>query len=140
MKLLVQKLDERAVLPSRSHHDDAGLDLYALEAVTLAPGERQAVGTGVALAIPSGYVGLIWDKSGIAFKQGVKGMGGVIDAQYRGEVKVILVNLSQETVTFEAGQKIAQLLVQKVKLPEVEVVDALPESVRGEGGFGSTGK
>ena len=140
MKLLVQKLDERAVLPSRSHHDDAGLDLCALEAVTLAPGERQAVGTGVALAIPSGYVGLIWDKSSIPFKYGVKSMGGVIDAQYRGEVKVILVNLSQETATFEAGQKIAQLLVQKVKLPEVEVVDALPGSVRGEGGFGSTGK
>ncbi len=140
MKLLVQKLDERAVLPSRSHHDDAGLDLCALEAVTLAPGERQVVGTGVALAIPSGYVGLIWDKSSIPFKYGVKSMGGVIDAQYRGEVKVILVNLSQETVTFEAEQKIAQLLVQKVKLPEVEMVDALPGSVRGEGGFGSTGK
>jgi dUTP pyrophosphatase len=140
MKLLVQKLDERAVLPSRSHHDDAGLDLCALEAVTLAPGERQVVGTGVALAIPSGCVGLIWDKSSIPFKYGVKSMGGVIDAQYRGEVKVILVNLSQETATFEAGQKIAQLLVQKVKLPEVEVVDALPGSVRGEGGFGSTGK
>jgi dUTP pyrophosphatase len=140
MKLLVQKLDERAVLPSRAHHDDAGLDLYALEAVTLAPGERQAVSTGVALAIPSGYVGLIWDKSGISFNHGLKNMGGVIDAQYRGEVKVILVNLSQETVTLEAGQKIAQLLIQKVKLPEIEIIDLLPGSFRGEGGFGSTGK
>lgn len=139
MELLVKKLHPDAIVPERTHHDDAGLDLCALEAVTLEPGERMAVSTGIAAAIPTGYVGLIWDKSSVPFKYGVKSMGGVIDAQYRGEVKVIMVNLSQESVAFTAGQKLAQLLIQKVELLPTKEVEDLDETERGEGGFGSSG-
>jgi dUTP pyrophosphatase len=139
MKLEIKKLEPDAKLPVRAHHDDAGLDLYANESLTLAPGMRHAVKTGIALAIPTGYVGLIWDKSGVSAKGGVKVMGGVIDASYRGEVGVILANLSQEPYVVEKGAKISQLLVQKVELPEVCEVTELDDTIRGEGGFGSTG-
>ena len=139
MKLEVKKLQPDAVLPARAHHDDAGLDLYANETLTLEPGERRTVKTGIALAIPTGYVGLIWDKSSIPHKWGVKTMGGVIDASYRGEVGVIMVNLSQESYVIEKGAKISQLLIQKVELPEVCEVLELDDTIRGEGGFGSTG-
>lgn len=138
-KLLIKKLDARAKLPERAHHDDAGLDLCALESFTLAPGEKTAASTGIALAIPTGHVGLIWDKSSVPFTYGVKTMGGVVDAQYRGEVKVLLVNLSQLPVTFAAGQKLAQMIIQKVELLAVEETDTLPDTERGEAGFGSTG-
>ena len=116
MELLVKKLHPDAKMLERANHDDAGLDLCALEEFTLEPGNRTAASTGIAVAIPTGHVGLIWDKSSIPFKYGVKTMGGVIDAQYRGEVKVLMVNLSQQSVTFTAGQKLAQLVVQKVEL------------------------
>lgn len=139
MELLIKKLHPEAKLPERSHHDDAGLDICSLETFTLEPKSKVAASTGIALAIPTGYVGLIWDKSSIPFHYGVKSMGGVIDAQYRGEVKVLLVNLSDDPVTFTAGQKIAQLLIQKVELPVPKEVAELPNSVRGEAAFGSTG-
>lgn len=139
MELLVKKLHPNAKMLERSHHDDAGLDIAALESFTLAPGERVAAATGIAVAIPTGYVGLIWDKSSVPFKYGVKSMGGVIDAQYRGEVKVMLINLSSEPITFTAGQKLAQLIIQKIELPTLREAEELPESVRGEGGFGSSG-
>ncbi len=127
------------MLPTRAHHDDAGLDIYANEACELQPGERMAVGSGIALAIPSGWVGLLWDKSGLAAKVGLKTMGGVIDASYRGELKVIIANQGSEVYRVEEGTKIAQLLIQKVELPEVVEVSDLDATVRGEGGFGSTG-
>lgn len=139
MKLSVKKLHPEAILPVRAHHDDAGLDLFANEAFTLAPGERRTVKTGIALAIPTGYVGLIWDKSSVPHKWGVKTMGGVIDASYRGEVGVIMVNLSNQAQEFEKGAKISQLLIQKVEFPEVCEVSELDDTIRGEGGFGSTG-
>ncbi len=139
MILAIKKLYPDAKVPVRAHHDDAGLDLYANEACALQPGERRTVKTGIALAIPTGYVGLIWDKSGVSSKGGVKVMGGVIDASYRGEVGVIVVNLSQEPYVIEKGAKISQLLVQKVELPEVCEVTELDDTIRGEGGFGSTG-
>ncbi len=139
MELLIKKLHPDAKIPVRSHHDDAGLDLCALETFTLKPGERIAAATGIALVIPSGYVGLIWDKSSVPFNYGVKSMGGVIDAQYRGEVKALLINLGEESVTFTAGQKLAQLIIQKIELPTIQEVTELPDSVRGEGGFGSAG-
>ena len=119
MKLEAKKLQPDALLPARAHADDAGLDLFANEALTLEPGMRRTVKTGIALAIPTGYVGLIWDKSSIPHKWGVKTMGGVIDASYRGEVGVIMVNLSEEPYVIEKGAKISQLLIQKVELPEV---------------------
>jgi dUTP pyrophosphatase len=139
MKLSIKKFHPDALLPARAHQDDAGLDLFSNETLTLEPGMRWTVKTGIALAIPTGYVGLIWDKSSIPHKWGVKTMGGVIDASYRGEVGVIMVNLSQEPYVIEKGAKISQLLIQKVELPEVCEVSELDDTIRGEGGFGSTG-
>ena len=139
MNIEVKKLHKDAKIPVRAHHDDAGMDLFCLEEVLLLPGERQAVATGIALGIPSGFVGLIWDKSSVPFTYGVKTMGGVVDSQYRGEIKVLLINLTQENVTFTPGTKIAQMLIQPVALPGIEEVEILDETIRGEQGFGSTG-
>ncbi|MEK7646243.1 MAG: dUTP diphosphatase [Patescibacteria group bacterium] len=140
MILRIKKLDPAAKLPSRAHEYDAGLDLYALEKTILKSGERKAVRTGIALEIPEGYVGLIWDKSGIAIKEGIKTLGGVVDAGYRGEVLVGTINLSAEEYVFEAGHKVAQILIQKVEQMEIEEVSELTDTTRGQGGFGSTGK
>lgn len=139
MKLNIKKLHPEAKLPERAHADDAGLDIFCLDTVTLTPGEKQSLKTGIAFAIPSGCVGLIWDKSSVGVKGGVKVLGGVVDAAYRGELIVGLVNLSKEPYTFEKGAKISQLLLQKVELPEVCEVTELDDTIRGEGGFGSTG-
>lgn len=139
MKLEVKKLMPEAKLPTRAHSDDAGLDLYSVEECVLASGGRRAVKTGIAVAIPAGYVGLIWDKSGLSAKAGLKTMGGVIDAAYRGEVQVIIVNLSDAPYEIQKGSKVAQLLIQKVALPEVCEVSELNDTLRGESGFGSTG-
>lgn len=140
MQLLIKKVDAAAVVPNFAHATDAGMDLYALESVTVAPGERVQVRTGIAMAIPLGHVGLVWDKSGISHKGGLKTLGGVIDAGYRGEVMVGLLNTSTSPYTFEAGHKVAQILIQPVVHPELVVAEELPEADRGEGGFGSTGK
>ncbi|MEX0933508.1 MAG: dUTP diphosphatase, partial [Candidatus Paceibacterota bacterium] len=96
--------------------------------------------TGIAMEIPQGYVGLIWDKSGVSLKRGIKVLGGVIDAGYRGEIRIGLINLGSETVSFEAGQKVAQMLIQSVASPEIVEVTELGDTERGEGGFGSTGE
>lgn len=138
MELLVKKLNEKARLPERVHYNDAGLDLFSVEEVTLAPGERKALGTGIAMALPPECVGLIWDTSSVPFKYGVKTMGGVVDAQYRGEVKVLMVNLSSEKVTFVAGQKLAQMVIQKVEFFPVKEVEGLDETERGDRGFGKS--
>ena len=139
MQLSVQKLHMNAVLPTFAHDSDAGMDLYCCEEITLAPESRLQVKTGIAIAIPVGYVGLVWDKSGLSHKSGLKILGGVIDAGYRGEVLIGLVNLGQESHTFKVGDKVAQLLIQKVEHPEIVEVLSLEETERGEGGFGSTG-
>lgn len=139
MKLSVKKLSPEAKVPRFALAHDAGLDLCTKEAIEFAPGERRGIETGLAFAIPEGYVGLIWDKSGIALKKGLKTMGGVIDAGYRGEIIVIAKNLSPETLVFSAGEKVAQILIQKVEHPLVEEVSELPGSERGECAFGSTG-
>lgn len=139
MQILFQKLHPDAKLPSYAHAEDAGMDFYALEAVTIAPGERAAIKTGIAMAIPAGYVGLFWDKSGVAIKRGMKTIAGVVDSGYRGEVLVGLHNLGKEQQTFAAGEKVAQMLIQKVEHFELEEVDELDDTARGAGGFGSTG-
>lgn len=139
MKLSIKKLFPEAKVPQFALAHDAGLDLCTKEDIEFAPGERKGIATGLAFAIPEGYVGLIWDKSGIALKRGLKTMGGVIDAGYRGEVIVIAKNLADQTLAFSAGEKVAQLLIQKVEHPFVEEVSELPESERGESAFGSTG-
>jgi len=140
MQLRVKRISAEAKLPVYQHPGDAGMDLFAAEEVKLGPGEVKAVPTGIKMAIPDGYVGLIWDKSGLSL-QGVHRLAGVVDAGYRGEVKVVMVNLGREPYAFKEGQKVAQMLIQPVQA--VEVVDAgdgdLDETARGSGGFGSTG-
>ncbi len=139
MELKVKKIHKDAVLPSRAHEFDAGLDLYSTQDLDLLSGERKQIKTGIAMAIPEGYVGLIWDKSGLSFKYGLKVFGGVIDSGYRGEVRVIIANTSQTKYEVKKGQKIAQLLIQKVELMSVVESDLLSDTQRGIGGFGSTG-
>lgn len=140
MKLHIKKLHPSAKLPLRAHDHDAGMDLFSLEKVTLKPMERIAVRTGVSLEIPSGYVGLIWDKSGIAIKEGIKTLGGVIDAGYRGEILIGVINLSNQEYTFEPGHKVAQILIQKIENFEIIESQELSDTSRGQSGFGSTGK
>ena len=137
-----RRLSPDAVLPTRAHATDAGADLYSVEKVHLAPGERALVGTGIALALPAGTVGLIHPRSGLAAKQGLSIVNtpGTIDADYRGELKVCLVNLDPTTpVDIEPGMRIAQLLVQRVELASFTEVESLDDTERGAGGYGSTG-
>jgi dUTP pyrophosphatase len=139
VELKVQKIHEDAKLPLYQHKGDAGLDLFSSIDFTLGAGEAKPVPTGIKVAVPDGYVGLVWDKSGISLK-GVHRLAGVIDSGYRGEVRVVMVNLGSEPFVIEKGMKIAQLLVQPVA--EVKVVEAeeLENTSRGEKGFGSSGK
>lgn len=129
-------------MPAYARQDDAGLDLLAAEAVTIEPGGRALVPTGVALAIPSGYAGLVLPRSGLALRHGVTVLNapGLIDAGYRGEVKVLLVNHDRARATVERGERIAQLVLQRVERAELIEVEDLPASDRGEGSFGSTGR
>ncbi len=129
-----------ARLPSYAHVGDAGMDLFATESMMVAVGERVLISTGVAMEIPMGYVGLIWDKSGLSNNHGLKVIGGVIDAGYRGEVKVGIANIGTEDYKIGAGHKVAQMLIQKVEHPQIVEVAELSEAARGDGGFGSTGK
>ena len=143
MELQIAKLKDEAVVPSRAHPGDAGLDLYACEAAHLGPGERWSVGTGVAVEIPEGHAGMVLPRSGIARDHGIALVNspGLIDAGYRGEVRVLLLNTDPaETFRVEPGQRIAQLVVVPVGLPEPIEVEALSESSRGDGGFGSSGR
>lgn len=140
MKIQVKKLNLEAKLPQFAHQGDGGMDLFSVKDVIVKVGERIICPTGIAVQIPKGYVGLIWDKSGIASKNGIKTMGGVIDSGYRGEIGIVLVNLSKEIYEIKKGDKIAQMLVQKVENPEIMEVENLDETKRGEAGFGSTGK
>lgn len=128
-------------IPQYALPGDAGADLRASERATLQPGERALVATGIRIALPDGFVGLVHPRSGLAAKQGITVLNtpGTIDAGYRGEVKVILINLGDEPFTIEPGDRIAQLVVQRVERAQFVVVEQLPGSDRGEGGFGSTG-
>lgn len=140
MKLKIKKLHPNAKIPSYAHHGDAGFDLYVPEAVTLQPGDRKTIPLGLAVEIPDGYVGLMFDKSSLSHKQGLKTFGNVIDSGYRGEVHAGLINQSGQEQTLEAGQKIIQMLIIPVMTVEIEETDTLSESERGAGAFGSTGK
>ncbi|MSO95364.1 MAG: dUTP diphosphatase [Thermoleophilia bacterium] len=138
----VQRLRPDAVLPTRTHSEDAGLDLSACEATTIGPGERALVATGLAVELPKGHVGLVVPRSGLALRHGISLVNtpGVIDEGYRGEVRVIMLNTDREQpFTVEVGMRIAQLLVMPVPPVEVIEVTGLTESARGEGGFGSSG-
>jgi dUTP pyrophosphatase len=141
-RVLVRRLDPDLSLPSRARDDDAGLDLYAAEAATIEPGARTLVPTGIALAIPPGYAGFVLPRSGLALRQGVTLLNtpGLIDAGYRGEVKVLLVNHDRAAATVARGDRIAQLVIQRVEPAQLIEVAELPSSERGAGGFGSTGR
>lgn len=139
MILKVKKLHEDAKLPTHGHPGDAGLDFYALEEVTFEPGAQTRIRTGIALEIPEGHVGLVWDKSRVSFNKSLKIMGGVIDASFRGEFVASLVNLSKETQVIEKGEKFTQMLIQKFEHCDILEVDELSQTVRGEGREGSTG-
>jgi dUTP pyrophosphatase len=142
VSLPVRRLDPRATLPTRAYDGDAGLDLYALEAVTLAPGERAAVPTGIAVEIPLGHAGLVLPRSGLAASHGIALVNapGLIDPGYRGEVRVLLLN-TDRTAAYDVrpGDRIAQLLLVRFEAPEVVEVQAVAESERAAGGFGSSG-
>ena len=140
MILKIKKLKSDATLPSYGHPGDAGMDLYAAENVTIRARERVKIPTGIAMEIPEGYVGLIWDKSGLSMSYGLKTLGGVIDAGFRGEIIIGVANMSDTEYTIEKGHKIAQILIQRVESPTLEEVADLTGSPRGGKGFGSTGK
>ncbi|MGB3862693.1 MAG: dUTP diphosphatase [Candidatus Aminicenantaceae bacterium] len=139
MEIKVKRIHNDAKLPCYGHVGDAGLDLFSVMECVLKGGEARAISTGIQVAIPDGYVGLIWDKSGISLKN-IHRLAGVVDSGYRGEIKIVMTNLSTEAFSIEKGMKIAQMLIQpviKVKVVDSEVLD---ETTRGENGFGSTGK
>jgi dUTP pyrophosphatase len=140
-ELPVKKLTDTAKLPDKANLFDAGLDLYSdeKETVTLAPGERRLFSTGISVAIPKGFVGLIWPRSGHAVKKGLDTMAGVIDAPYRGEVKVLLVNHDNVHQVYLPGDKIAQMLIQIAPDFTSVEVENLDNTSRGENGFGSSG-
>lgn len=135
-----KRLDKTLPLPRYAYPGDAAFDLYTRERVELSPGQKKEVATGLSLEIPEGYVGLIWDKSSIGIRKGIKTLGGVIDCGFRGELIIGLANLSPETHTFERGDKIAQMVIQKKETATIEEVEDLADSARGERGFGSSGK
>ena len=142
VEILVQRLDDAVPLPSYAHPGDAGADLTTTVDVRLEPGERAMVPTGIAISLPEGYVALVHPRSGLAARFGLSIVNtpGTVDAGYRGEIKVMLVNLDPRTpVELSKGDRIAQLVIQQVEHARFVAVERLPESVRGVGGYGSTG-
>jgi dUTP pyrophosphatase len=142
VRILIQRLDHGLPPPERAHPGDAGVDLYAAADVELAPGQRAVVPTGIAIALPDGYAAFVHPRSGLAARHGVTIVNapGTVDAGYRGEIRVILMNTDAENpVRLQRGDRIAQLVVQRVERPVFHEVERLPGSARGEGGFGSTG-
>jgi dUTP pyrophosphatase len=142
VEVLVRRLDPALPLPAYAQPLDAGADLVTATDVTLAPGERAIVGTGVSIALPAGYAGFVHPRSGLAARHGLSVVNapGTVDAGYRGEIKVILINTDRtESIRLSRGDRIAQLVVQRVEHASFREVDELPASSRGAGGFGSTG-
>jgi dUTP pyrophosphatase len=140
MKVLITKLHPHAQIPKQMREGDAAFDLYASEDIIIAQQSQSLVSTGIALCIPNGYVGLIWDRSGLAAKSQLTTMGGVIDSNYRGEIKVILRNFSSSEYKIQKHDRIAQMIIQKHESISFEEVAELPISERNENAFGSSGK
>jgi dUTP pyrophosphatase len=141
--LRFRRLSEAARPPAQAHEGDAGYDLHAAEAARLGPGERASIGTGIALAIPEGHAGLVLPRSGLAARHGIALVNapGLIDAGYRGELRVLLLNTDRERpFEVEVGDRIAQLVLVKIEAPKLEESDGLDETARGAGGFGSSGR
>ncbi len=139
MQLKIKKLTLDAVLPTKGHPGDAGIDFYAKETVVIPSGQQMRVFSGVAMEIPEGYVGLVWDKSSIAFNKGLKTMGGVIDAGYRGEIIFCMHNTTDVEQVIEKHHKVAQIIIQKFEDCDIVEITDLSDTVRGDGREGSTG-
>ena len=137
--LNVKKLHESAVVPTKANSADAGYDLYALEGTIVDKHCHKLIKTGISMQIPDGYVGLIWPRSGLAYKHGIDVFAGVIDSTYRGDIGVILYNSQYSNYTIEKGDRIAQIIFQKIEDFDLHVVENLDDSTRGTGGFGSSG-
>lgn len=137
--LQTRRLHPEAILPTRAHPDDAGMDIYSLEDVILKPGEGRMARSGVAFALPQGTVGMIADRSSMA-KKGIKTAGGIIDAGYRGEVQVVFWNISKDEVRIAKGDRMAQMLILPVQTLAIREVAELDDTSRGAGGFGSSGR
>jgi dUTP pyrophosphatase len=139
MHINVQRLSEQAILPTYAHEGDVGMDVYAIDAYTLSPGERRVFPLGFAMEFPTGYAAIVKDKSSLPNHHGIHTMGGVFDAGYRGEYNVQLINLGQDPVAIEVGRKIAQIVIFPVAIATLTEVTELSDSSRGTGQFGSTG-
>ncbi|MFA6072948.1 MAG: dUTP diphosphatase [Candidatus Woesearchaeota archaeon] len=141
MKLKIKKLNPDAKIPAYARENDAGFDIFSIEQYTLKPNERKSFSTGIAFELEPGFVALVWDKSGLSFKHGIKTMGGVIDSNYRGEIFIALLNTSKTDYEIEKGDKIANILIQPVICANIEEIDDLPANTsRGDKGFGSSGR
>ncbi|NWN87029.1 MAG: dUTP diphosphatase [Micrococcaceae bacterium] len=142
MEMRIKRLTDTAILPTRAKAGDAGMDFYADESFTLHPMERRLASTGIAVQLPVGTVGLVHPRSGLAHRDGatVLNAPGTVDQGYRGEVKINVINLGQDALIIEAGDRIGQMLVQKFETPALVEVDTLDASERGDGGHGSTGR
>lgn len=138
MNLKIQKIRD-VEIPKSAHVGDAGIDLYSAEKVIIKSGEKKIIKTGIKMAIPQGYAGLIWDRSGLAAKHSLHCLAGVIDSGYRGEIGIVMINLSKEDFNIEKNSRIAQMLIQKIECPIIIETDELDETSRSDGGFGSTG-
>ena len=139
MEIKVKKISTSAITPTKANEFDAGWDLYASEDAIIDPSKAELISTDISFAIPEGYVGLIWDRSGMAAKRGLHRFAGVIDSGYRGEVKVCLWNSSDKYCVINAGERIAQILFQEVPAFTMVEVASLDDTERGIGGFGSSG-
>ena len=139
--VMISKISGDAKLPSYAHEDDVGMDLYSVEELVIKPMERKLVGTGIKIELPKNIEAQVRPKSGLSAKFGLSVLNtpGTIDPGYRGEVKVIIINLGNEEYKIEKGSKIAQMVFNEIKKPKIKIVDELTKTKRGEGGFGSTG-
>ena len=139
MKVRIQRIDKENEMVKYAHDGDAAFDLRSSENVTLHAGDKAVVPTGIKMAIPEGFAGFIWDRSGLAANSSLHCLAGVVDSGYRGEVKVVLVNLSKHDMYIKKGMRIAQMVIQKIEHPVLEEVESLDETKRNDDGFGSTG-
>lgn len=138
-KLKIKKLDSAAKIPEKAYSEDAGFDLYSNSSIILNSGDTAIIKTGIAVEIPKWFCGIIKDRSGVAAKRQIETLAGVIDSSYRGEIGIVMHNVSKEPRPILKGEKIAQMLIVEVPEVEIEVIDNLSTTERGEGGFGSTG-
>ena len=139
MKVKIQRIDKENNMIKYAHDGDAAFDLRSSGDVNLSAGGKVIVPTGIKMAIPEGFAGFIWDRSGLAANSSLHCLAGVVDSGYRGEVKVVLVNLSKHDMYIKKGMRIAQMVIQKIEHPILEEVESLDETKRNDGGFGSTG-